>query len=506
MTEVLDSKNTIDAFGTAPDISQNEVVLGKKLGEGQFGVVYEGKCRGVTVAIKILNQTQMSQEDIDDFKNEVGIMVHLRHPNIVLLMGACYETGKFMIVTELMKMDMGTIIHNDEYQLSVPQKIKFAKDIAIGLAWLHLSKPPILHRDIKPTNILIDNAMNAKLCDFGLSCIRKKKHMRDEGEAPGSPLWMSPEVLLGGNVNEKADVYAYAIVIWELFTKGDPFSEYSELEPFINAVCNKEERPPIPEDMHVSVKEIITKAWDPNPENRPSCSDMILKFDESTLDICLNDSNAKAMWKKLFEGKTEVPYKDFDVALYKTIGEEYPPYPDFDDKHKCLKALILTEKDDHSGAVNLENFGNFLDWFGPCDSGILNRVLNVMREDWFHGDITREEAELKLSDFERKGTYLIRLSTNAPRENPFTLSMVNKNGDTVHLRIKRTKDSKLKLYIKKKGKALKIVEPTVEALVNTAKSTLGLSKPCLGRKYKDIFKKKKGVYMMSDYSGSDDEV
>jgi len=71
--------------------------------------------------------------------------------------------------------------------------------------------------------------------------------------------------------------------------------------------------------------------------------------------------------------------------------------------------------------------------------------------------------------------------------------MVNKKGDTIHLRIKRTKDNKFKLYIKKHGKAVKIVEPGgVENLINVAKTTLGLSKPCLGRKYKDIFKKKKG--------------
>jgi len=96
---------------------------------------------------------------------------------------------------------------------------------------------------------------------------------------------MSPEVLLGGNVNEKADVYAYAIVIWELFTAQDPFSEYSELDPFINAVCNKGERPPIPEDMHESLVDIITKSWDTNPEIRPTCSDISNKFDEALLDI-----------------------------------------------------------------------------------------------------------------------------------------------------------------------------------------------------------------------------
>jgi len=499
-------ENIDDVFGQAPDISNTEVTLGKKLGEGQFGAVFEAKCRGLTVAVKVLHETEMSSEDIQDFKNEVGIMVHLRHPNIVLLMGACYETGHFMIVTELMKTDMGTIIHNPEYNISLPTKIRFAKDIANGLAWLHLSKPPILHRDIKPTNILIDASMNAKLCDFGLSCIRKKKHIRDDGEAPGSPLWMSPEVLLGGNVNEKADVYAYAIVIWELFTAGDPFSEYSELEPFMNAVCNRGERPPLPADMNQSLKDILIKAWDKDPEVRPPCHELTNLLDDAVLDVCIHDSNAKAMWKRSFEGKRDVPLKSFDAAFYRAINEEYPPYPEFDDKYKCLKAIISSEKDDHSANVTVERFGLFLDWFGPMDNQILNRLLNAMKEDWFHGDVSREESESKLSDFERKGTFMIRLSTNLPQKNPFTLSMVNKNGDLIHLRIKRTKENKHKLFIKKHGKAIKIEEAGgIENLVNVAKTTLGLSKPCLGRKYKDIFKKKKGVYMMTDYSGSDDE-
>jgi len=119
-----------------------------------------------------------------------------------------------------------------------------------------------------------------------------------------------------------------------------------------------------------------------------------------------------------------------------------------------------------------------------------------MKEEWFHGDITREESESKLSDFDRKGTFMVRLSTNTPQVNPYTLSMINKKGELVHLRIKRTKENKFKLFLKKHGKTIKIEEAGgVENLLNVAKTTLGLSKPCLGRKYKDIFKKRKRVFI-----------
>jgi serine/threonine protein kinase len=495
----------VESFGHAPDISSNEVSMTKKIGEGQFGLVYEGKCRGVTVAVKVLHTTEMSEEDIEDFKKEVGIMVHLRHPNIVLLMGACYESSKFMIITELMNTDLGNVIHSPDYSLTHASKIKLSKDVANGLAWLHLSKPPILHRDIKPTNILVDSSMNAKLCDFGLSSVRKKKHIKDDGDAPGSPLWMAPEVLLGGRVNEKADVYAYAIVIWEMFTAQDPFSEYSELEPFVNAVCRMGIRPPIGQDMDQRIKDIIVKSWDNDPEVRLSCAEIIPRLDDALLYACIHDNAGVMLWKSNFEGKREVSYKTFVTILYKSVGEEYPAYPEFDDKNKCLKAILAVDKDDQSSVVTVERFGTFLDWFGPLDSKVLERLLNAMKEDWFHGDITREEAESKLSDFmDSKGTFMVRLSQNQ-YDYPFTLSMVSKSQDLLHLRIKRTKEKKLKLLVKKQGKTIKIEEIALDALVNSAKRVLGLAKPCLGRKYKDIFKKKKGVYMMTEYDSDDDE-
>jgi len=83
--------------------------------------------------------------------------------------------------------------------------------------------------------------------------------------------------------------------------------------------------------------------------------------------------------------------------------------------------------------------------------------------------------------------------------------MITKKGDIVHLRIKR-KAGGFKLFIKKHGKSTVIDEQGgLENLIHAAKTALGLTKPCLGRKYKDIFKKKKGVYMMNDYSASDEE-
>lgn len=81
---------------------------------------------------------------------------HLRHPNIVLFMGACTELGNLMIVTELMpKGSLGDLLANPKIEITLLQKIKMMKDIALGMNWLHCSKPPIIHRDLKPSNVLV---------------------------------------------------------------------------------------------------------------------------------------------------------------------------------------------------------------------------------------------------------------------------------------------------------------------------------------------------------------
>jgi serine/threonine protein kinase len=111
----------------------------------------------------------------------------LRHPNIVLFMGACTEPGNFAIVTELLPGgSLHDLLHNPKVAISLLQKVKMLKDIALGMNWLHCSKPAIIHRDLKPTNVLVDEHWNMKICDFGLSAINRTESIVDQGVAPGT--------------------------------------------------------------------------------------------------------------------------------------------------------------------------------------------------------------------------------------------------------------------------------------------------------------------------------
>lgn len=137
------------------------------------------------------------------------------HPNICLFMGACTLPGNFFIVSEFMpKGDMERMLRDKNIQFSLYQRMKMAKDAALGMNWLHCSNPMFIHRDLKSSNLLVDENGRVKVCDFGLSQIKQHGEvLKDLDSAKGTPLWMAPEVMQFKEFNEKADVYSFGIVL-----------------------------------------------------------------------------------------------------------------------------------------------------------------------------------------------------------------------------------------------------------------------------------------------------
>jgi serine/threonine protein kinase len=188
-----------------PMIQPGELKLGQQIGEGCFGTVFRGHCRGQEVAIKKLHVTEFEQEVLEEFKKEVSILTHLRHPNIIQLLGACTTQGHLAIVTEFCDAgDLSNLIQ--KVKLTYVQKCQMLRDVATAMNWLHESIPPVIHRDLKPSNLLVDKDFKVKLCDFGLSAFQWTAKIQDTDTAPGTPLWMAPEVLMGRPLSEKADL------------------------------------------------------------------------------------------------------------------------------------------------------------------------------------------------------------------------------------------------------------------------------------------------------------
>ena len=118
---------------------------------------------------------------------------------------------------------------------------------------------------------------------------------------------MSPEVLQGKILNEKTDVYSFAIVLWEMLTGKDPFEEHSSYEVFVNAVCVKNERPPLPDDMHASLKSLLTDCWHKSPDKRPSFTQIIDRLEQAMIDVSISgDPTSVTMWKKNWAGQVNI--------------------------------------------------------------------------------------------------------------------------------------------------------------------------------------------------------
>ncbi|XP_065632098.1 LRR receptor-like serine/threonine-protein kinase IOS1 isoform X2 [Quercus suber] len=190
------------------------------LGKGGFGTVYYGCMDGIRVAVKVFSPS--SVQGYQQFQAEVKLLVRVHHKNLTTLVGYCYEGTNMGLVYEYMaNRDLEAQLsgHNTNI-LNWQARLQIAIDAAEGLEYLHHGcKPSIIHRDVKTTNILLNEKFNAKLGDFGLS----KIFQTDSGthvstNVVGTPGYLDPEYYKSNWLNEKSDVYSFGVVLLKIIT------------------------------------------------------------------------------------------------------------------------------------------------------------------------------------------------------------------------------------------------------------------------------------------------
>ncbi|KAL7133543.1 hypothetical protein ABFS83_12G147800 [Erythranthe nasuta] len=256
------------------NIPWSDLVLKERIGAGSFGTVHRAEWNGSDVAVKILMEQDFHAERCKEFLREVAIMKRLRHPNIVLLMGAVTQPPNLSIVTEyLSRGSLYRLLHKQGEVLDERRRLSMAYDVAKGMNYLHRRNPPIVHRDLKSPNLLVDRKYTVKVCDFGLSRLKANTFLSSKSAA-GTPEWMAPEVLRDEPSNEKSDVYSFGVILWELATLQQPWFNLNPAQ-VVAAVGFKGKRLDIPKDMNPQVASIIIACWANEPWKRPSFSSIM---------------------------------------------------------------------------------------------------------------------------------------------------------------------------------------------------------------------------------------
>jgi len=255
--------------------------LGKRLGEGAFGVVYEGSWKGRQVAVKVMSRNfrgGLRKEQYDSFVKEVRAMSHVGQgcERIVKMLGACLSRPRVCIIYELLRG--GCLHHRIHDRLRPPptllEILLVAHDVSEGLAYLHHTADTV-HRDLKPQNILLDEGGRAKIIDFGLSKdIQNPCQSYLLTDAQGTIQYMAPESFdcKGGF---KADVYALGVIMNECFTRTVPWDGYSLTYQVMYAVTAKDERPEQAESCPPNLRKLISKCWEKDPDMRPGCHEIM---------------------------------------------------------------------------------------------------------------------------------------------------------------------------------------------------------------------------------------
>ncbi|CAM6084202.1 unnamed protein product [Calypogeia fissa] len=256
------------------EITWEDVIMGERIGQGSYGKVYRADWQGSDVAVKVFLDQDLKTEALEEFKSEVAIMRRLRHPNIVLFMGAVTKPPNLSIITEFCpRGSLYRLLHRPNRELDDRKRIRMAVDVAKGMNYLHRCSPPVVHRDLKSPNLLVDKNWTVKVGDFGLSRQKHSTFLSSKSSA-GTPEWMAPEVLRNEPSDEKSDVYSFGVILWELATLQVPWNGMNPIQ-VVGAVGFQHRRLVIPDHIDSSIASIIQACWRTDTKSRPSFADLM---------------------------------------------------------------------------------------------------------------------------------------------------------------------------------------------------------------------------------------
>ncbi len=270
----LQSSLSSSAFNLMTALTLDELKIDehKVLGEGFYGIVYRGVYRNVDVAVKRL-RPNIPDNVLAKFLSEVSILAGLKNDYIVRYLGAVFEEHNLCIVTEF--YGGGTLwekIHDPTAAFTIAFVHKICFEIASAMRYLHFEcQPAIIHRDLKSPNVLLTVDLQVKLADFGLA--RHLQSSQEMTKGIGTVSWTAPEILRSQSYSMSADVFSFAVIVWELFARKPPYHPM-ERDQILLAVAVNKIRPEMPADVPVVWRSLIENCWHEDPGERPDFNEI----------------------------------------------------------------------------------------------------------------------------------------------------------------------------------------------------------------------------------------
>ncbi|CAL5384477.1 unnamed protein product [Camellia sinensis] len=262
------------------EIDRRLLKIGERIASGSCGDLYRGVYLGQDVAIKVLRSEHLNDALEDEFAQEVAILREVQHSNVVRFVGACTKAPHLCIVTEYMPGgSLYEYIHKNHIVLNLPQLLQFAIDVCSGMEYLHQNN--IIHRDLKTANLLMDNDKVVKVADFGVARFQNQGGVMTA--ETGTYRWMAPEVINHQPYDQKADIFSFAIVLWELVTAKVPYDTMTPLQAALGV--RQGMRPDLPDNTHPKILDLMKRCWEAIPDNRPSFSEIRIELEELLQEV-----------------------------------------------------------------------------------------------------------------------------------------------------------------------------------------------------------------------------
>ncbi|XP_073844464.1 anaplastic lymphoma kinase isoform X3 [Musca autumnalis] len=281
-----------------PQVARESLRLVKALGQGAFGEVYQGLYRHrdgdaveMPVAVKTLPEMSTRQAE-EDFLMEAAIMAKFNHPNMVHLIGVCFDRHPRFIVLELLAGgDLKNFLREGRHKPERPSPLTMkdlvfcALDVAKGCRYMESQR--FIHRDIAARNCLLSSkgpGRVVKIADFGMARdIYRSDYYRKGGKAMLPIKWMPPEAFLDGIFTSKTDVWSFGVLLWEVFSLG--LMPYTGLpNPEVMQLVTNGGRLGTPPGCPPVIYKIMADCWNPTPEDRPTFSSLLERLKAVTED------------------------------------------------------------------------------------------------------------------------------------------------------------------------------------------------------------------------------